>query len=197
MTCFFCNKLCIVLNFCIMLKKRPYFKVVQIVIFSFVVLESPLEVWVSFTDVVLQIWPWIQIKYEDNCFQVYILLCISFINTRTLLAVRAGQALHEMILSGQITLPSVGFINLNPLFFFYRVDLHSHPPQTLLGLAHGCLWWHVFILVGPSYGYRQMFVLSTPFLLFPGLLGACVSSMLVLQHSHGLMCCLFRLYRGF
>lgn len=102
-----------------------------------------------------------------------------------------------MILRGQIALPSVDFINLNPLFFFYRVGLHSHPPQTLLGLAHGCLWWHVFILVGPSYGYRQMFVLSTPFLLFPGLLGACVSSMLVLQHSHGLMCCLFRLYRSF
>ncbi len=99
-----------------------------------------------------------------------------------------------MILSGHIALPSVGFINFDPLFFFCRVGLHSHPPQTLLGLAHGCLWWHVFILVGPSYGHRQMFVLSTPFLLFPGLPGACVSSMLVLQHSHGLMCWLFRLY---
>lgn len=193
---FFCNKLCIVLNVCIFascLKKTLLQSSATSNLLICCSWEPPRGVSKFYR---LQIWPWIQIKYEDNCFQVHI-LCISLINTRTLLAVRAGQALHEMILSGPIALSSVGFINLNPLFFFYRVDLHSHPPQTLLGLAHGCLWWHVFILVGPSYGYRQMFVLSTPFLLFPGLLGACVSSMLVLQHSHGLMCCLFRLYRGF
>lgn len=120
------------------------------------------------------------------------MLCISFINTRTLLAVRAGQALHEIILSSQIPPPSVGFINLSPLFFFHRVGQHSPPPQTLLGLAQDCLRWHLLRVVGPGCGNPQLFVLSAPFLLFLGLLGACVSSRPVLQ-LHDLRCC-FRLY---
>lgn len=122
--------------------------------------------------------------------------CISFLslNTRTTILYwlsMQGKLLIKCswVFWVQIALPSVGFINLNPLFFLHRVGQLSHPSQTLLGLAHGCL----FRLVGPGCGYHNIFVSSTPFFgLFSGLLWACMISRTVLQLSHGLRCC-FRL----